>query len=530
MRSRIIIVLGVLAVFAVLSTPSLPLNSNVSSGGTFAARHASAQTAEPSCDVTPVAALPPARATWCSPTNTTGNPTFLSGQNSWVDTFDHGLTNASMGPGYVLFNEIGDLGRVQQFRTQDHWMVDVAPTYGGASGWGFAAMRPDRSFTFQNGALVVEAAVAAGVQDYIDTIWPEIVVATAPAPTSSIDDLYLYGQFGGAYAFGCRLDPERYAICDLKNDQPNTPQDDHASQTYQVSRSLCPAGATCSGGYGASQAAWNSCASTDPDSNCRDLFRLELRATSFKLYVNGVLNLEASGLPALPSAMLGGPVYTYFGQTLFFSSAQVVRFHWDRVAVNAAGGAAPSPTPTPTSTPSPSPSATPRPTTTPTPTPRPSATPTPRPSASPTPTPRPSATPTPTPRPSATPTPTPTSTPTPAPGYSQGGYTTSATVSPPSVAPGGKVTLTASVRAAASGSALVDIEVYSPSGAKVFQQVFDNQSFGANQTRTYPVTWTVPTGAAAGRYSVKIGIFRPGWGWIYHWNDQAATVTVGAVR
>lgn len=82
------------------------------------------------------------------------------------------------------------------------------------------------------------------------------------------------------------------------------------------------------------------------------------------------------------------------------------------------------------------------------------------------------------------------------------------------------------MRAAAAGSALIDVEVYSPSGAKVHQQVYDNQSFAAGQTRTYQPNWTVPTNAAVGQYTVKVGIFRPGWGAMSHWNNQAATFTV----
>src|SRR5215216_6772955 len=296
---------------------------------------AAAQIAGPGCDRAPVGALEPARPTWCS-ARTTGSPTFFSGTNSWTDDFNHGLSNADIGPGYVateatLPGNDNPSYKAQHFRHNNHWMVDVTA----GAGFGYTFLRPDRPFTFQNGTLVVEMDAASGIQEYIDSIWPEIVIATAPAPTRSIDDLYAYGQFGGAHAFGCRLDPERYAICDLKNDKPNTAQDDHASQTYQLSRSKCPTGATCSGGYGAAQAAWRSCAGTDPDLNCRDRFRLELTRTTFRLYVNGVLNLQATGLPPLPDAMMGGLVYVYAAGTKNPGiTSDVVRFHWDRFAVN----------------------------------------------------------------------------------------------------------------------------------------------------------------------------------------------------
>ena len=73
----------------------------------------------------------------------------------------------------------------------------------------------------------------------------------------------------------------------------------------------------------------------------------------------------------------------------------------------------------------------------------------------------------------------------------------------------------------------MDVEIYSPAGAKVHQQFFDNQTFGAGQTRQYTVTWQVPASAIAGTYTVKIGVFQPGWGTLYHWNDKAAQFSVG---
>lgn len=288
---------------------------------------------------TPLGAVPPAQATWCAPTET-GNPTFISGANSWVDDFDDGSMNAEIGPGYQLFDTPRDPDsyyRARHFRHQNHWMVDIAPyqpsgvkpPYGG----GFVFLRPDRSFTFEGDRLVVEADVAAGIQEYGGGAWVEVVISTAPAPTYSIDDLYAMGQFGGAWAFGCRLEQERYPICDLKNNQPNTPADDHASQSYQISPSSSPPGATVRGGY--PQPAWRTCAGKDPDLNCRDRFRLELTRTSFTLFVNGTQYFTATNLPPLPEAMTQGPLYVYFAESLLGGiDAEVVRFHWDRIAVN----------------------------------------------------------------------------------------------------------------------------------------------------------------------------------------------------
>jgi hypothetical protein len=107
-------------------------------------------------------------------------------------------------------------------------------------------------------------------------------------------------------------------------------------------------------------------------------------------------------------------------------------------------------------------------------------------------------------------------------------WVTSAMSSPSSVAPGSTATITASVTSPSAATVLVDIEVYSAAGVKLHQAFFDGQAFSAGQQRTYPITWTVPAGTAAGTYTVMVGIFSPGWGTNYAWNGQAGTVVVTA--
>ena len=111
--------------------------------------------------------------------------------------------------------------------------------------------------------------------------------------------------------------------------------------------------------------------------------------------------------------------------------------------------------------------------------------------------------------------------------FTRGGFTTGATVSVANVSPGGTVTITARVTSATTRTMLVDIEVYGPTSIRLEQFAFDNQPFTAGVHRTFPVTWNVPTGAATGGYTVKIGIFNPGWGLNPHWNDGAGFFTVG---
>ncbi len=75
---------------------------------------------------------------------------------------------------------------------------------------------------------------------------------------------------------------------------------------------------------------------------------------------------------------------------------------------------------------------------------------------------------------------------------------------------------------------LVDLEVYNAAGTKVFQQAWDNQSFTANAQRSFSTSWTVPANEALNAHTVRIGIFNPGWGQLYHWNANAASFTVAA--
>ncbi|MCC7369453.1 MAG: hypothetical protein IT306_13580 [Chloroflexi bacterium] len=128
-------------------------------------------------------------------------------------------------------------------------------------------------------------------------------------------------------------------------------------------------------------------------------------------------------------------------------------------------------------------------------------------------------------------TPTPTATPagaTPTPTILPGAYTQSAVTAPFTVAAGGSTTVSATFGTGTAGSYLLDVEVYSPTWAKVHQQWFDNQSFAAGQHRTVQTTWSVPANAAPGVYTIMLGTFSPGWGTNYAWSASAATFTVTA--
>ena len=107
-------------------------------------------------------------------------------------------------------------------------------------------------------------------------------------------------------------------------------------------------------------------------------------------------------------------------------------------------------------------------------------------------------------------------------------YSSTAVVTPTTPTAGSPVSITARVTSPLTRSALIDVEVYGPTGAKVHQQAFDNQALTAGQPYAVTAVWPVAATAAAGSYRVKIGVFAPGWGGVLHWNDAAATVAVSA--
>ena len=167
----------------------------------------------------------------------------------------------------------------------------------------------------------------------------------------------------------------------------------------------------------------------------------------------------------------------------------------------ASGGVAP--TPTPTRTPAPVISATRTPTATST-----SA-------AAPTRTPTPATAPTQTPAATAT---TPSGTLT---------FSAKASISPLyPIRAGAKAMITARIAATQNAIALVDVEVYNASGTKVYQSFLDNRSLQANVTSSYAFMWTTPRNLSAGAYTVKVGVFSPGWGTAYAYNSSAGTITI----
>jgi hypothetical protein len=134
------------------------------------------------------------------------------------------------------------------------------------------------------------------------------------------------------------------------------------------------------------------------------------------------------------------------------------------------------------------------------------------------------------PPPASTPTaPPPQPTPTPPgtnPPPAAGTFTATASVDQASITAGSRLAIGLSVWPTANTLALVDIEIYSASGTRVYQKFYDRQAFVAGKRRVYINMWTTPANLAPGTYYVKVGVFSPGWGTVHYWNNGAATFTV----
>jgi hypothetical protein len=304
----------------------------------------------PTGQANPTAEMEPFAPIWCF--NLAQEPTTrVTGANDWVDTFDTKTQMGRLNDGdmdYRIFDNYhndGGANHTQHFINNHHWMTDTAGSIDNGDG-----LRPNRSFMFENGKLVVEADIAAGEADYGNgVVWPEITVSMAPQPTGNVvDSLYAYGSFGGAWTVGCRLHPAGNPTCSVESG-------DHNITTTNENPSNCFAGApsrvmelsdmqVCGtvhmGGNRSGDNAqyWRHCDINQMDMFCRDRVRMELTKSSLTLYVNGHLYFEDANWPPerqLPDEMVnGGQVYVYFEDWRARPTDPAYRFHWGRLAVN----------------------------------------------------------------------------------------------------------------------------------------------------------------------------------------------------
>ena len=108
-------------------------------------------------------------------------------------------------------------------------------------------------------------------------------------------------------------------------------------------------------------------------------------------------------------------------------------------------------------------------------------------------------------------------------------FTSSATATPASIAPGGSSAISFTVTDTGTGpltNANIELQVFDKSGAAVATNVWSGQGFTGGQSHSYPYTWTPAATIAAGAYTVELGVFDSAWTTNYYWNNSAAVITV----
>jgi CubicO group peptidase (beta-lactamase class C family) len=85
------------------------------------------------------------------------------------------------------------------------------------------------------------------------------------------------------------------------------------------------------------------------------------------------------------------------------------------------------------------------------------------------------------------------------------------------------VGITVTNKGGTAHAAIVDMEIVDAQGNKVDQQVTEGQRLTGGETRTFTYRWTP---SAAGKYSVNIGLFGPGWTPKYRFDAAAATIEI----
>jgi threonine/homoserine efflux transporter RhtA len=87
---------------------------------------------------------------------------------------------------------------------------------------------------------------------------------------------------------------------------------------------------------------------------------------------------------------------------------------------------------------------------------------------------------------------------------------------------------TVSVRITASraASALVDVEIYAPTGRRIAQRAWPSVRLTGGVTRSLRWSWYASSTRMPGTYTVKVGVFRAGWAGLLAWNNRAALIRV----
>ena len=294
-----------------------------------------------------------------------GMDTSVRGANSWVDDFNHGASMAQLPLSYVQ-GHVGPGGTSKHFLHNNHWMVDIRSDSGQYPSLLAAWMRPNTTFRPKaDGSVVIEFEVAtpiAGTRDVnaISDSWPEFAISTAPAPTGMNawgspflrNGTYFYEAFATAEVMGCRMQQSRHPICayyGAGSDGAGAPDrlwEVNQNGTDVVSGTEFGGDPVVSG----LSNAWAMCSSTDdPDTVCRNTFRVTLTdervridvkkpgGTWVRYYEAVPCNDRAGCATGQMSRILDNPggFYVYFADFAYrIENDEVIRFHWDHLAVN----------------------------------------------------------------------------------------------------------------------------------------------------------------------------------------------------
>ncbi len=100
-------------------------------------------------------------------------------------------------------------------------------------------------------------------------------------------------------------------------------------------------------------------------------------------------------------------------------------------------------------------------------------------------------------------------------------------LAPATAAPGTALPVTITIdNPGATSSGLVDLELYSPAGAKIAQRAWDNIEITGGGSVVLSHDFLLAAAAPTGNYIVKLGVFGVGWGALASWYNEAATVAV----
>jgi hypothetical protein len=315
-------------------------------------------------DETPLGALPPALPVLCDVLGPAVD-TARRATNSWTDDFDHGSAMSELPLSYAQ-GTVGTGGVSRHFLHNDHWMVDIRSDSGQYPALIAAWMRPATTFRPKpNGSVVIEFEVAtpiAGTRDVaaVSDSWPEFAITTAPVPTGPYpwgspflrNGTYFYEAFAGVDTMGCRIQQSRHPICAFyRADSDSAGSPDRLWEINQNGTDVVPG--TEYGGDPAAPGladAWATCSSADdPDAVCRNLFRVTLTSDHIRFDVKRpgrtfVRYYEATPCDDRAGCATGqmgrilnspGGFYVYFADFAYrIQNDEVIRFHWDHLAVN----------------------------------------------------------------------------------------------------------------------------------------------------------------------------------------------------